>query len=878
MHIMRRKKIKKQPYRIIIFIFLFFLFSSLVAQNASKRITIQNKNIFLKDAFFQIEQQTDYSIAYEQSALDLKKKISLSLKDADIDKALKQILEDTNHEYKIRGYHIIISLSKEKEKSQEKKPLTRTIKGVVIDESSEQPVAFANVSILNNENRGAITDSLGHFVIHNIPVGRYDIQVSFVGYEPRIIAEVIIASAKEVYLRIPLKENTLLLNQVVIHPNIDKGATVNTMALTGGRLLTVEEASRFAGGFDDPARLVSSFAGVSGGINSNALVIRGNSPQFTQWRMEGVEIPNPTHYADMTGLGGGLLTGLSSNVLGNSDFYNGAFPSEYTNALGGVFDMSMRAGNKENHEHAFQVGVWGLDLASEGPIDKKHNSSYIFNYRYSFSGISDAVSGTEEGLDYQDLAFKLNFPTKKAGIFTVWGLGLSDKVLQKEERDSTKWEYTSDKQRSNNKFTKGMFGIGHKIYINTNTYLKSSLAATYSKIHGVTDQVDKNLNYHRMADVKNSHTDIILNAYLNKKFGENHTNRTGFTLTRLSYDLDFNKSDKPGLYEPMQQIAKGEGADYAVSAFTNSVFRISKNLEASIGLTGQIFSLNNNWTLEPRAGLKWQLPKQQSLAFAYGLNSTRERLDYYYVKIPETGNELVNKKLDFSKAHHFSLSYAKKISDNIFLKIEPYYQYLYDIPVEPSTSFSILNYNAYGLDKRLVNEGKGRNYGIDLTLERYLKDGWYSLFTGSLFKSEYMGGDKVWRSTRMDQRFIFNALAGKEWIFGKNKHKVFSANIRLTCQGGYRYTPIDYDESEHNQGVEVIDAKAYSLRLPNSFTTDLTLRYRINKKKIAHEFSFMILNATGFRQTGYIYNLEANFVEKKRSAPIVPSISWKIYF
>ncbi|NDW08441.1 TonB-dependent receptor [Dysgonomonas sp. 520] len=876
---MKRIKIDNKQYRITIFIFsLFILCSSIAAQNSDKKITIQNKNISLKDAFSQIEKQTGYSIAYEQSTLDLKKRISLSFKDMDIDKALKQTLKGTNHDYQIKGYHIIVSPLKEKEKPQEKKPLTQTIKGVVIDESSEQPIAFANVSIVNGNNLGAITDSLGYFIIRNVPIGRYDIQTTFMGYEPRIIGEVVVTSAKEVYLKISLKENALLLEEVVVRPNIDKSSTVNKMVLTGGRMLTVEEASRFAGGFDDPARLVSSFAGVSGGINSNALVIRGNSPQFTQWRMEDVEIPNPTHYADMTGLGGGLLTGLSSNVLGNSDFYNGAFPSEYTNALGGVFDMSMRNGNTDKYEHAFQVGVWGLDLASEGPISKKHNSSYLFNYRYSFSGISDAVSGTDEGLDYQDLAFKLNFPTKRAGTFTLWGLGLLDKVLQKEEEDSTKWEYTSDKQRSNNKFTKGMFGLGHKIYINDNTYLKSSLATTYSKVHGIIDQVDKDFNYHRMADVRHSHTDIILSSYLNKKFRGNHTNRTGFTLTRLSYNLDFNTSDKPGLCEPMRQIAKGDGSDHALSVFTNSVFRISPNWEASIGLTGQVFTLNNNWTLEPRASIKWQLPKQQSLAFAYGLNSTRERLDYYYVKTPETGDELVNKKLDFSKAHHFSLSYSKKLSDQLFLKIEPYYQYLYDVPVEAGTSFSILNYNAYGLDKRLVNKGKGRNYGVDITLERYLKDGWYGLFTGSLFKSEYLGGDKVWRNTRMDQRFILNALAGKEWTFGKNRHKTFSANIRLTYQGGYRYTPIDYDESEHNQGVEQIDAQAYSLRLPNSFTSDLTLRYRINKKKIAHEFSFMILNATGFRQTGYVYNLETNSVEKKRSAPIVPSISWKIYF
>ena len=842
----------------------------------NRKITIEESNIPIRTAFSLIEQQTGYTIAYEQSVLNVDKQISLSLKNESIENALKQILKDTQATFKIRGYHIIISsLPKVAE---QKKRMTQNIKGSVKEESSEQPIPYASIILMNAPQYGTVTDSLGNFIINDIPIGRYDIKVSCLGYEPTVLTEIMVSSAKEIVIDVLLKGDTHLLDEVIVYPKFDKENALNPMALMGGKILTVEQASRFAGGFDDPARLVSSFAGVSSGINTNALVIRGNSPQFTQWRMEGVEIPNPSHYADMTGLGGGLLTGLSSNVLGNSDFFNSAFPAEYNNALAGIFDMNMRTGNNQNYEHAFQIGVWGLDIASEGPINKKQNSSYLFNYRYSYSGLADAISGAEEGLDYQDLAFKLNFPTKKTGTFTVWGMALLDKILQKNEDDPTLWEYVSDKQRSENSFTKGITGVGHKIFLKENSYIKSTLAMTHSKVHALVDQVDDDLVFHRMADVKNSATDVILTSYLNTKINRKHTNRTGVNFTRLSYDLDFNISENPRLYKPMRQISKGNGTDFAMSAFTNSVIDLNKNLSASIGLTGQYFSLNNNWTLEPRLGMKWKLPNNNSIGLAYGLNSTRERLDYYYVKTQETGDQLVNKNMDFSKSHHFSLNYGKRISNSLSLKIEPYYQCLFDIPVEANTSFSILNYNAYGLDKKLVNSGKGQNYGVDLTLERYLQDGWYSLFTGSLFKSEYMGGDNIWRNTRMDQRFILKALGGKEWIFGETKNKVFSANIRLTYQGGYRYTPIIHEVSENGPGIEEDITRAYSLKLPNSFTTDLTLRYKVNKRKTANEFAFMILNANGFKQTGYYYNLVTDSIEKKRIAPIVPSISWKIYF
>ena len=247
-----------------------------------------------------------------------------------------------------------------------------------------------------------------------------------------------------------MDENVQDLAEVLVKPEIKKDRTVNPMAITGGRMISIEEASRFANGFDDPARLSSAFAGVAGDVGTNAVAIRGNAPQFTQWRLEGIEIPNPTHFADLSGLGGGFLSGLSTQVIGNSDFYNGAFPAEYSNALSGVFDMHLRNGNNQKYEHAFQVGLMGIDLASEGPINKKRGSSYLINYRFSTTSLA---SGNDINLKYQDLAFKLNFPTRKAGTFSIWGLGLIDRN-KAEVLDRSEWETMGDRSSGSNKLDK----------------------------------------------------------------------------------------------------------------------------------------------------------------------------------------------------------------------------------------------------------------------------------------------------------------------------------------------------------------------------------------------------------------------------------------
>lgn len=555
---MNRITINKETDKILLFLFFAFLSLNATAQNDRKQITIQNKNISLKEAFAEIELQTGYSIAYELSAVDVKRKISLSLESQSIDKALAQILKDTRYSYKITGYHIIITPSgnelQKSTKEKTEKP-TQTVRGIVLDSKTNAPIEFATVRIMNVGSLGSTTDSLGRFRIDNVPVGRCNIQTSYVGYNTNIFNEIPVTSSKEVYMEITLDENIHSLAEVVIQPEIKKDKPLNAMAITGGRMISMEEAGRFANGFDDPARLSSAFAGVAGDVGTNAVAIRGNSPQFTQWRLEGVEIPNPTHFADLTGLGGGFLSALSTQVIGNSDFYNGAFPSEYSNALSGIFDMQIRNGNNQKYEHTFQLGILGIDLASEGPISRKHGSSYIFNYRFTTTSLA---TRNDMNLKYQDLSFKLNFPTRKAGTFSIWGIGLIDRY-KPEAIDRDEWETQGDRQSGNTAFDKAAGGLTHKYLINADTYIRSSLAATYSKDRTRADQMTEDDKLVHVGDIRNSKWDIVFNSYLNKKFNSNHINRTGITVTGLQYDLDYKISPNFGLDVPMEQISKGNG-------------------------------------------------------------------------------------------------------------------------------------------------------------------------------------------------------------------------------------------------------------------------------------------------------------------------------
>lgn len=863
-------------YKITSLIIFLFISIHSIAQN--EKLTISGRDITVKQIFEQIEAQSKYTVAYSKAQIDVDRKITIKVQNVNLKEVLEQTLKDTGFSYKINGLHIIIvpiptNISQD--------ILRQTIKGIVKDAASGSSIPYATVVLSNtNPQVGTTSDSLGRFRFNNIPIGRYDIQVSYLGYGPTAMKEILLTSVKEVNCDITLVESSQKLDEVVVRAKINKEHPLNSMALTGGHMISVEEANRFAGGLNDPARLATSFAGVAGTPGTNAIAIRGNSPQFSQWKMEGIEIPNPTHFADVAGVGGGLFSGLSSQVMGNSDFFNSAFPAEYSNALSGIFDMSIRNGNNEKFEHVVQIGLLGLDFASEGPINRKTGSSYIFNYRYSTTGLIGAFT-ENTGISYQDLTFKLNFPTRKAGTFSVWGIGLLDMNKADTLKNHSEWETFADRQKSKTTMAKGAGGITHRYNLDSDAYLKTSLGATYSDNRPKIEQLlFQNSSYYLpVVDMKSTNLDIVLNSYFNKKYSSRHTNRSGITITGLLYDLDFNLSPNFGQNKPMQRIVKGNGEAIVLSAYSNSIFKLTDKLIANVGVITQLFTLNSNWTVEPRLALKWNFNPKQSISIAYGLHSRREKLDYYYVKSTETGKDAVNKDLDFAKAHHFMLSYDLSLSENTHLKIEPYYQALFNVPVESGTSFSIINHDTYYLDRQLVNKGKGRNYGVDITIERYLNKGYYYMLTGSVFKSEYLGGDNIWRNTRLDRGYLFNAIGGKEWIWGKQRQHIFNTNIRLSYQGGDHYTPIDEAASLIEKDIIYDETKAFSRQFSPAFTVDLGVSYKLNKKRLSHEFELQFLNLTGYTgQHGYQYNEQKKVIEKIDVSNMLPNLSYKIQF
>ena len=761
--------------------------------------------------------------------------------------------------------------------AQNTEQLTQTIRGVVTDKASGELLADVNVEI-TEAKIGAITNEEGLFALQNVPIGRHTVTVSRIGYETAIIKEILVGSAKEVFMEIGLTEKFTELKTVVIKPTINKAGSLNKMATLGAQMFSVEDASRFAGGMDDPARLVSSYAGVATpSVSNNGISIRGNAPSLLQWRLEGVEIPNPNHFADIDVLGGGFLSALSSNVLGNSDFFIGAFPAEYNNAVSGVFDMKLRNGNRQKYQHTFQLGVLGVDFASEGPISKKNHSSYIINYRYSTTGLIEKLRSKKDlggKLAYQDLNFKFNFPTKKSGTFSLWGLGFIDEVVPILD-DPSEWKYLDDGILSGAKQKSGSAGLSHRyLFGNQKTSLQSTLATIHLGNSIEEEFYDLNINKSPKTDLDATTTNLVFTSALNHKFSARHANKSGITFTNINYDMNLDFA--PFFGQPLENFTASKGNINLVSAYTNSQINIRNNFTLTAGLTFQHLTLNGNTTIEPRVGLKWQATPKTSFAAAYGLHSRMEKPDVYFVK--DVDGNLPNKKLDLIKSHHIMFSYVYQISEDMNLKIEPYFQSLYDVPVAETGSYSILNRKEFYMTEALVSKGKGTNYGVDLTFAKYLTKGMYYMVTASLFDSRYMAGDGNWYNTRYNRKFITNGLVGKEWMTGRD---MFSVNLKASIMGGQRYTPVDEEATmaHPDKEVQYERTKMYSKQFSPMFIGDFSISYKMNRKNVSHEFAIKSVNAT--RQEEYIkhkYNIITRKIEPYEPTTSIFNISYRIEF
>jgi hypothetical protein len=761
---------------------------------------------------------------------------------------------------------------------------TQNIRGTVTDKFSQTPLIGVVIQIASTQ-KGATTDTLGKFTIANISPDRYEISVSYLGYKSITIPNVIVTSGKEVILDIVMEEAFSKLNELVVNAT-NKGGTISKLASVSARTFSMEEVNRYAGGRSDPARLAANFAGVSTPDDSrNDIVIRGNSPVGVLWRIDGMNVTNPNHFASV-GTTGGAVSALNTNLLKSSDFFTSAFPAEYGNATAGVFDLGFRNGNNKKRETTFQMGIiTGLEATTEGPFSKKSDASYLVGYRYALAGVAQKLGvdiGTTATPSYQDLSFKLNSGTTKFGKFSMFGI-LATSTIEIGGGSTNTIFGNGNKVDFASKI--GIIGINHLKQISTKSFLSSTIGVNYSSTDQTGYSIDRPTNTDFIKEVNNvAKTSYNISSTYNLKINSRFFFKAG--IQNEIIDLDLFYKTKERVNDNYNQIWDSKNNTNLAQAFAHLKYNATEKLTLNAGVHSQRFFLNNSTSVEPRIGLIYNATNNSSFNFGYGLYSQMQPINVYFLQSTDANGNTVynNKNLDFIKSHHFVLGYNIQPCSDWRIKTEMYYQSIYSVPINTfSSSYSMLNTGATfktDLQDNLTSAGTGKNYGVELTIEKFFSKGYYGLATSSIYRSKYTGSDGVERNTAFNGKYVFNILAGKEWSVGEEKRNKFSTDIKFTNAGGRAFTPIDLTAS-NTTGHETLSTNAYSSYYDNYYRLDIKAGYTLNssKRKISHTFSLDLQNITNHKNVfSQTYNDQNQSLSTTYQLGFFPNVMYKLQF
>jgi len=775
---------------------------------------------------------------------------------------------------------------------------TGIIKGRVIDKQSEIALPGATIELLDTEvATGVVTDDNGYFTLENVAIGRQSIRISYIGFETITIPNIVVTTGKEAVINISLIESFDQLDVVIITPETNKDRSINKLATVSARQFSLEEVNRFSGGRSDVGRLAANFAGVSAPDDSrNDIVVRGNSPTGLLWRLEGIPIPSPNHYSTL-GTTGGPVSALNTNMLKNSDFLTSAFPAEYGNALGGVFDLGFRKGNKDTYEYTAQMGVFtGVEATAEGPLGKKEGS-FLVAARYSLVGLLGVgAGGTSATPNYSDISFNIDFGSGKLGTLSLFGiLGNSDIEFLGNDIDEDDLFSAEDE----NAFVDsgfGVVGLKHQINIGQKSYLKSIVSASTSANTFESDRIiDMDTPQERIiryTDVDDTQNRFAISTLFNSKLNRKVTLRTGiiyenFGIESLLRDRT-EQPDNDGDGDPDLFTFRNTDESFnLLQPYVQGQFRLTEKITLNAGLHSQYSNLNEQFAIGPRAAINYKIAPKHSINLGYGIHYQNVPLPLLFLNEDVNGTLVqTNRDLEFTRSEHYVIGYDVKIAKSWRAKLEVYYQDISNAAVEAfQSSYSSLTEGTdFDFDNdrvSLVNEGTGYNQGLELTVEKFFSDGYYGLLTASIFESKYEGSDGVERNTPFNNGYVFNLLAGREFNIGKSKRNQLFFDTRLSFAGGRYFTPVDLNASQQ-AGFEVLQEDiAFSQQYDDYFRWDFKFGLKLNSasKKISHQFYIDIQNLTN-NENVFVrrYNRLTNNVDQVNQIGFFPDVGYRFQF
>ncbi len=763
----------------------------------------------------------------------------------------------------------------------------QTLRGTVVEFGGAQPIMGATVMVYPSKSGGSAialaTNPAGEFAFEQLRAGYYRCEVRAVGYESVLITEIPVVAGKEQVFNLELKPVVAQLPEFTVTTGLPPAR--RPQQPLGEIPLSRDQTLRFPAMFFDPGRLAAAYPGVSQTDDgTNSMSIRGNSPAALRWRLEGLDIVNPNHLPNAGTLSdapaaasGGVLL-FSAQMLANSALLTGAFPAGYGDAVGGVMDMNLRAGNDRKQEFTVQAGLVGLDVAAEGPLGKHQQgkSSYLVNYRYSTVGLLGqlGVSFGDEQINFQDLSYNLHFTGKKGGKYTFFGLGGKSENIFKHKEDTTEVKYDKERYDIDFKSETGVVGGSGKWQLGAGNWLKTALVYSLQN-----NDWHKSAVFYPPPYAKDERREERLAASLEWHVAlQRHLLSVGTQVSRIFFHANILKVQTPGsvYYAPYNRRL----------AYTNAQPWLRWDWATHNGRWntqfGAQFHYNDVYRKiapAPRGTVTYRVKHKYKIALSAGLYQQDAPWWMQVETLSQTG---ISTSVPYISSAQAGLRYTWYA--DLFWKIsaEFFHQQTDHIPVQAYNQSSLINTPEYIGDLPLVGRSRVRNNGVEISVERSLQSGWFVLANGTFFDARYQLQGGKWLHSRWDIGHLSNVTFGKEWERDKSATttRTVGVGVRGVWAGGAREADIDRTASALDQQTVLDESRGYYRQAADYFRVDLRVYWKRSLGRRRNStFALDIQNLTAQQNLAYhYYDPFTHNVENKYQLGTIPNFSWKMEF
>jgi hypothetical protein len=688
---------------------------------------------------------------------------------------------------------------------------TGSVQGQAVDARTQSPLPGVSVSIPIME-RVTRTGADGRFVMDGVPVGSFVLEFRSIGYRPTAVSDVIVKPNRITYADAPLEPVPVELESIVVMSGYFPKEESQPTSIIG---FSGEEIRRAPGSAGDVSRIMASLPSVAK-VNdqTNSLIVRGGSPIENSFYVDNIQIPNINHFPTQ-GASGGPIGLLNVDFIKDVDFKTGGFSAAYGDRLSSVMDIGFRDGNRSEVDGQVDMNLAGFGGVAEGPLGGR--GSWLLSARRSYLDllIKMVDVGSTVAPRYSDYQGKVSLDLGKGHKLTILGVGAEDRMTS----DSSVAVENAMIVFGNQDLRQGTVGTNWRALWGGGI---SNTSLSYTGSRFMEDYYETTTGNHLFQNrsLENAFTLRNVNTM---PLGSSHSIDFGIEAKHyvIHYDNYYAEyTDALGELTPELVVDERVG-ESKLSAFGSYTVRPWARLALNLGVRADHFTFSDNSYLSPRASLSYRLTDRTSLTAATGV---------YYQSLPAIllAQTEENRDLHDPRAIHYIIGLTHMLSDHTQLTVEAYHKDYDFFPVNPAQpSLFVIDelFYRYGFfmnHEQLVDEGQARTSGIEASIQKRLARDVYGLLTAAYFRSEYAGGDDVWRDRVFDNRVVLSAEGG----YKPNSSWEFSA--RWIYAGGPPYTPLDLEQSSAlNRGV-LDGSRINGARYPDYHSLNVRFDRRFN--------------------------------------------------